>query len=131
MKRQQWTCILASMAGGIASGAMGLSWLAQPPSGASWAFTSDATAYLLLATLVAACVGGLLVLQSRTRWAVVVLCSAGVVPGVLEPRAFVATFLLVFAGLLASSLPRGPRSAVSLRNGRVGRNPARTSDPGH
>lgn len=93
------------MAGGIAAGAMGINWLTEPPSGASWAVTSDSTGYLLLAALVAACIGGLLILQSRSRWAAVVLCTAGVVPGILEPRAFVATFLLVFAGLLASSLP--------------------------
>ena len=42
------------------------------------------------------------------------LLLAGVVPGLLEPRAFVATFLLVFAGLLAASLPRLRKRATTL-----------------
>lgn len=95
------------MVGGVAAGAMGLSWLRTPPPSSTWSMTTGmGTAYVLIAALGAACIGGLLVLQQRGRAASVVLCSAGIVPGLLEPRAFVATFLLVFAGLLAGSLPR-------------------------
>lgn len=107
MTRQHWICIVAAMAGGVAAGAMGLSWLSAPPPSSSWSLTTGVgTAYVLLAALAAACIGGLLVLQGRSRVASVVLCAAGIVPGLVEPRAFVATFLLVFAGLLTSSLPK-------------------------
>ena len=68
--------------------------------------TGVGTGYVLIAALVVACVGGLLILQRRTRFAAAALGAAGIIPGLLEPRAFVATFLLVFAGLLAASLPR-------------------------
>lgn len=107
MTRQHWTCIAAAMVGGVAAGAMGLTWLDAPPPGSTWSMvTAVATAYALLAALAAACLGGWLVLQGRSRVASLTLCAAGVLPGLLEPRAFVATFMLVFAGLLASSLPR-------------------------
>ncbi len=107
MTRQHWICIVAAMVGGVAAGAMGLSWLSEPPPSSSWAMTTGVgTGYVLLAALAAACVGGLLVLQGRCRVASVVLCAAGLVPGLVEPRAFVATFLLVFAGLLTSALPK-------------------------
>lgn len=107
MTRQHWTCIVAAMAGGVAAAAMGLIWLSAPPPSSSWSMTTGVgTGYVLLAALAAACLGGLLVLQGRGRVASVVLCAAGIVPGLVEPRAFVATFLLVFAGLLTSSLPK-------------------------
>ncbi|MEM6293045.1 MAG: hypothetical protein AAGA54_17345 [Myxococcota bacterium] len=111
------------MTGGVAAGAMGLTWLRVPPAlGPSvWgANVAIITAYALLAALLAACLGGFLVLQGRTRIAAVVLCAAGIVPGLVEPRAFVATFLLVFAGLLAPA-PRwrhpGSRVADVNRDG--------------
>lgn len=104
------------MAGGVAAGAMGLSWLSAPPPSSSWSMTTGVgTGYVLLAALAAACVGGLLVLQGRARVASVLLCAAGLIPGLVEPRAFVATFLLVFAGLLTSSLPK--RRAASVGTG--------------
>jgi len=107
MTRQHWISIVATMVGGVAAGAMGLSWLSTPPPSSSWSMTTGVgTGYVLLAALAAACVGGLLVSQGRCRVASVVLCAAGILPGLVEPRAFVATFLLVFAGLLTSSLPK-------------------------
>ncbi len=72
--------------------------------------TGVGTGYVLLAALTAACIGGMLVLQGRSRAASALLCAAGIIPGLVEPRAFVATFLLVFAGLLTPSLPK-PRIA--------------------
>ena len=114
MTRQHWICIAAAMVGGVAAGAMGLSWLSAPPPSSSWSMTTGVgTGYVLLATLAAACIGGLLVLQGRSRIASVLLCSAGIIPGLVEPRAFVATFVLVFAGLLTSSLPRRRRAVAS------------------
>jgi|GEM_PF-2152398 len=107
MTRQHWTCIAAAMVGGVAAGAMGLSWLTTPPPGSTWSMATGAgTAYALFAALAVSCIGGVMVLQGRNRAATIALCSAGVIPGLIEPRAFVATFLLVFAGLLASTLPR-------------------------
>ena len=107
MTRQHWTCIVAAMVGGVAAGAMGLTWLDSPPPGSTWSMaTAVGTGYALLAALAAACIGGVMILQDRNRVAAVTLSAAGVLPGLLEPRAFVATFMLVFAGLLASSLPR-------------------------
>jgi hypothetical protein len=106
MTKQHWTCIVAAMVGGVAAGALGLSWLRSPPPGSSWSMaTGLGTGYALLAALAVACIGGVMVLQGRNRVAAIVLCTAGLVPGLLEPRAFVGTFVLVFAGLLASSLP--------------------------
>ena len=134
MTRQYWTCIVAAMAGGVAAGAMGLSWLNAPPPGSSWSMTTGAgTGYVLLASLAAACIGALLVLQDRGKVASIVLCSAGLLPGLVEPRAFVATFLLVFAGLLTSSLPKRaparPRTQTRFSAGsssqRVTRHPSR------
>jgi len=114
MTRQHWTCIVAAMVGGVAAGAMGLSWLSAPPASSSWSMTTGiGTGYVLLVALAAACAGGLLVLQGRCRIASVLLCAAGILPGLIEPRAFVATFLLVFAGLLTSSLPKRAASAGS------------------
>ena len=108
MTRQHWTCIAAAIVGGVAAGAMGLSWLRAPPPSSSWAMTTSmGTGYLLLAAVSAACLGGLLVLRGQSRVASVLLCAAGIIPGLVEPRAFVATFLLLFAGLLTSSLPKG------------------------
>lgn len=113
MTKQHWTCIVAAMAGGVAAGAMGISWLQAPPPASQWSMlTGVATGYALLGSLACACAGALLVLQGRHRVAGLVLSTAGVLPGLLEPRAFVATFLLVFAGLIASSLPsRNTRTA--------------------
>ncbi len=106
MTRHDWTCIVAAIVGGSAAGVMGLSWLNAPPPSTSWSMTTAAGAgYVLLAALASAWVGGVLVLQGHCRVASAVLCVAGIVPGLLEPRAFVATFVLVFAGLLTSSLP--------------------------
>ena len=103
------------MVGGVAAGAMGLSWLTSPPPGSTWSMaTGMGTGYALLAALAVACIGGVMVLQGRNRIASIVLCTAGIVPGLLEPRAFVATFLLVFAGLLAASLPRLRKRATTL-----------------
>ncbi len=104
MTTQHWACIVASMTGGVAAGAMGLTWLRVPPALGPSVWGVDVaiiTAYALLAALLVACFGGVLVLQGRTRLAAILLCAAGIVPGMIEPRAFVATFLLVFAGLLA------------------------------
>lgn len=107
MTRQHWTCIVAAVVGGVATGAMGLAWLESPPPGSTWSMvTVVATGYALLVALAASCVGAVMVLQGRTRLAAITLGAAGVLPGLLEPRAFVTTFMLVFAGLLASSLPR-------------------------
>lgn len=83
--------------------------------------TGLGTGYALLVAFIVACVGGVMVLQGRNRVAAVVLFVAGLGPGLLEPRAFVGTFVLVFAGLLASSLPSTrklplyrPRNAESI-----------------
>lgn len=107
MTRHHWICVVATVVGGLAAGLMGLSWLDSPPPGSAWSMaTGVGTGYALLTALAAACAGALLVLQGRGRPASILLFSAGVVPGLLEPRAFVATFVLVFAGLLAASLPQ-------------------------
>ena len=93
---------------------MGLSWLTSPPPGSTWSMTTGSgTGYALIAALAAACIGGVMVLQGRNRVASIVLCASGVIPGLLEPRAFVATFLLVFAGLLAASLQRLPKRTTA------------------
>ena len=104
MSAQHLACIIASTVGGVAAGAMGLDWLQSPPLPASSSLgveTSEAAAWSLVAALLAAIVGCSLLLLRRNRAAAIVLFTAGLVPGLLDPRAFVVTFLLVFAGLIA------------------------------
>ncbi len=115
MTTQRLVCIVASLAGGIGAGALGLSWLRgstrHPSEPLAWGVdTTTAAAYLLLGALLAGCIGGALVLQGRARLATAVLCTAGLLPGLLEPRAFVVTFALVFAGLVvpATHAPKSP-----------------------
>lgn len=111
MATQRLVCIIAATIGGVGSGALGLHWLTQPPVGslAELPFALNA-AHLLIAALLAACAATALVLHGRLRAAAVTLCVAGIVPGLFEPRAFVVTFALVFAGLVTptTSAPGRP-----------------------
>jgi hypothetical protein len=88
-----------SLAGAIGSGALGLSWLRAAPSD----FSSVAIAgYLLVLSLVLGCIGGMLILQRRDRFAAPLLLAIGLAPGLAEPKAFVVTFLLVLAAFLTT-----------------------------
>jgi hypothetical protein len=98
------TALIASLLGAVASGALGLSWLQdatrmerETPHLGQIVLASHA----LVAALVLGCVAGVFILQGRHRLAGTLCLAAGVAPGMLEPRAFVVTFLLLMAGLMA------------------------------
>jgi hypothetical protein len=88
-----------SLVGAVGAGALGLSWLRTAPVG----LPSVAIAgYLLVAALVLGCIAGMLILQRRDRIAAPLLLGVGLLPGIVEPKAFVATFLLVLAAFLTT-----------------------------
>ena len=91
-----------SLVGAVAAGALGLSWLRTPPSPGAWPQPIELASYLLVVALVVGCIGGMLILQRRDRIAAPVLLVAGFLPGIVEPKAFVATFVLVLAGFLTT-----------------------------
>lgn len=108
---------ITSMLGAIGAGGLGLSWLRNAScreahgSVDSWLPGGDPvilSAYLLVVALVLACIGGLFVLQGRQRTSGTLLLIAGIGPGLIEPRAFVVTFLLILAGLIAHGLRATP-----------------------
>lgn len=107
----RWFSFFVSLAGSIASGALGLSWLraglTRSTGPLSWGgHTMELGAYALLAALVFGCLAGLLILRGRTRYAAPLLLACGLLPGLIEPKAFVVTFVLV----LAAFLPTGSKS---------------------
>ncbi len=88
-----------SLVGAVGAGALGLSWLRAAPHG----LPSVAIAgYLLVLALVLGCVAGMLILQRRDRIAAPMLLGCGLAPGLVEPKAFVVTFLLVLAAFLTT-----------------------------
>ena len=103
--------LIVSLIGAVAAGTLGLSWLQEAaryerePT-LAWAMGVD-TAQLVLAShalvgaLVLGCVAGVFILQGRCRLAGALCIAAGIAPGMLEPKAFVVTFLLIMAGVLA------------------------------
>jgi hypothetical protein len=100
---------ILAVLGSTAAGSLGLSWLRGTGCAPiarttdSWPLVFDATllgGYLLVAALVAGCISATMIVQNRTRLAGALLTSAGVIPGLVEPKAFVVTFVLIFAGLL-------------------------------
>jgi hypothetical protein len=86
-----------SVVGAVGAGTLGLSWLRGMP-----ATNTVIAAYVLVLALVVGSIGGMLILQRRDRLAATVLLAAGFLPGLFEPKAFVATFLLVLAGFLTT-----------------------------
>ena len=112
MATQRLVCMIAATIGGVGSGALGLHWMTRPPVAPLMELPFGlSAAYLLIGALLAACVATALVLHGRLRVAAVTLCAAGIVPGLFEPRAFVVTFALVFAGLVTpTTSARGARA---------------------
>jgi hypothetical protein len=100
---------ILAIVGAAAAGGLGLSWLRGAGCRevarvtTSWLPAIDSTlvgAYLLVAALVIGCVAATIILQGRGRVASALLISAGLTPGLVEPKAFVVTFVLILAGLL-------------------------------
>jgi hypothetical protein len=109
---------ILSVLGATAAGGLGLSWLrgtscSDHSHGVSLASLTafDPTivgAYLLVVSLVLGCIAGTMILQGRGRLASAMLICAGLTPGLVEPKAFVVTFVLILAGLLAYGIRRNP-----------------------
>jgi hypothetical protein len=105
------TALILSLFGAIAAGALGLSWLQDAARFEREAALAQAVgldpsrlviaSYMLVGTLVLGCVAGVFILQGRHRLACTLCLAAGIAPGMLEPKAFVVTFLLILAGFLA------------------------------
>ena len=100
--------VIIAVLGGIVCGALGLTWLrdvARYELGShfmdvrelrqlSWA------GYTLLASLVASSVSAVLAAHERRKLAGMVLLVAGLAPGLIDLRAFIASWLLILAGIL-------------------------------
>ncbi|MCH9686937.1 MAG: hypothetical protein K0V04_36215 [Deltaproteobacteria bacterium] len=107
-------------AGGAAAGHVGLQWLGDAAGRqATLADPSVAThdlvlvwvaGYVMVAAMVAAMVGSLLAWQQRGRSAGTVLLVAGVVPGIIDLRAFLVTSVLILAAMLAYGLTAPERT---------------------
>lgn len=100
---------ILAIVGAAAAGGLGLSWLRGAGCRevarvtTSWLPAFDATligGYLLVAALVLSCVAATILMQGRGRVASALLISSGLLPGLIEPKAFVVTFVLILAGLL-------------------------------
>lgn len=107
----RWFSFFVSLAGSIAAGALGMAWLraglSRSSGPLSWGgHTMELGAYALLGALVFGCLAGLLILRQRGRYAAPLLLACGLLPGLIEPKAFVVTFVLV----LAAFLPTGAKS---------------------
>lgn len=57
-------------------------------------------AILLVAAMLAGLLGGIAAHRSRSNAAGVLMLIAGALPGIIDPRAFVATCVLILGGLL-------------------------------
>jgi len=111
----RWLISLLGSCGGVAAGTLGLRWLqevarrqiALGPAAAVDHPTVllSVAAYALLGAMVAALLGAVLAWRGRGHTAGTLLLVAGLVPGILDLRAFLVTCVLILAGMLAYGLP--------------------------
>ncbi len=119
----RWLVSLLSLGGGAAAGHLGLRWLdeaarhraALGPAAAMEHETVLLTvaAYSLLGAMLAGVLGGALAWQERGRTAGTVLLTAGLIPGILDLRAFMITCVLILAGMLGYGLGGRARPLTS------------------
>jgi hypothetical protein len=109
----RWTVSVVATIGAVACAVIGLRWLAlalRPHVPAAAGLTAEpalamaGAASLLLATGAAA-IGAASVHGGDPRPATTLLLAAGLLPGLIDPRAFVVTWICCLAGLLGTSLP--------------------------
>lgn len=107
----RWLVSSLGMVGAAGAGHLGLRWLedAARHQAVLGSFGHDhvllsVTAYALMGAMVAGVLGSMLAWQRRGRTAGTILLTAGLVPGILDLRAFVVTCILILAGLLAYEL---------------------------
>lgn len=96
--------------GGLACGALGVHWLGEAERTEAnpvlaYALGRDPeqmklAAILLVAAMLAGLLGGIAAHMSRSRSAGVLMLIAGALPGIIDPRAFVASCVLILGGLL-------------------------------
>lgn len=100
--------VIIAVLGGIVSGALGLTWLrdvARYELGSHFVDVREVeqlswAGYALVLALVAASVSAVLAVHGRRKIAGTTLLVAGLAPGLLDLRAFIATWLLILAGVL-------------------------------
>lgn len=109
----RWLVSLLGLLGAAGAGHLGLRWLEQvarrqaaagPLAVEHEAVLLSVAAYALLGAMVAAVLGSVLAWQRRGRTAGTILLTAGLVPGILDLRAFMVTCVLILAGMLAYGL---------------------------
>lgn len=99
--------LIVGAIGGSFCGALGLEWmrdLAHQQAIGQDPLRVQIAAYALMLALVGGVAGGFLALGNRGRWAATIFLIAGIVPGLIDPRAFVVTCVLVLGGILSFEL---------------------------
>ena len=99
--------LLVGAIGGSLCGALGLEWMRD--LGHQQAIGQDPlrvqiAAYALMLALIGGVAGGFLALGNRGRSAAAIFLAAGIVPGLIDARAFVVTCVLVLGGILSLEL---------------------------
>lgn len=110
----RWLVSFLGLAGAAGAGHLGVRWLGEAARrqialGPSVIAGHDVVllsvaAYTLLGAMVAGLLGSVLAWQRRGRAAGTLLLTAGLVPGILDLRAFVITCVLILAGMLGYGL---------------------------
>ncbi len=108
----RWVVSSAGAVGAVAACLMGVMWLSdalRPQVPALGQVGDDPVATLaaaaaLLAATIASVIGSVLAQRPDPRGTATMLLLAGLVPGLIDPRAFVVTWLICLAGMLATSL---------------------------
>lgn len=118
--------LVLGASGGLASALLGLQWLDQASRQRSYATLAAAigqdpgrleiAAYMLVAALIAGVFGGILAYRGEGKTAAVVLLVGGLAPGLVDPRAFVVTCVLVLAGILSVELRAARRVPLLSRD---------------
>lgn len=115
----RWLVTILGLGGSAAAGHLGRRWIAEAGRASVGALTPAAshdavvlamTGYVLLGSMVAAIFGSVLAWQRRGRASGTVLLVAGVVPGIFDLRAFMATCVLIMASMLAYGLTQPGRA---------------------
>lgn len=104
--------------GGLACSVLGLQWFRDAARQSAYPALAallgqdpwrlELAAYAMLAAFAAGVLGGILAYQNRGRAATALLLGGGILPGLIDPRAFVVTCVLILAGILSLELRPTP-----------------------
>ena len=103
----RWLISLLGSCGGVAAGTLGLRWLQEVARRQIALGPAAAVDHptVLLSVAAYALLGAVLAWRGRGHTAGTLLLVAGLVPGILDLRAFLVTCVLILAGMLAYGLP--------------------------